>query len=228
MKPAGAYVGACVAALVTVVGTGPAAGAESFGASWTLDEIAGSTAYDSSGNGNNGTNYNVVGNGSGYIFNGTNSRVVVPDSPSLDPGTADFSFGATLVMTVAPAVGETYDVLRKGLTTTAGGDYKLEIVRTSAGALARCVVKDANKVVASVRASTNLADGQPHAVTCRRVGSSVVVQVDSRTPVTKRVAVLGSVSNANKLGLGAKAEGTATTGFDWYPGEMLEAFVRVG
>ena len=55
--------------------------AQSYRAHWALDEIGGNTAVDSSGNGNDGTSFNVVGDGDGYSFNGTSSRVVVPELP---------------------------------------------------------------------------------------------------------------------------------------------------
>jgi hypothetical protein len=197
---------------------------------WLFDEPAGAptTAVDSSDQGNHGTNFAIRADGRSYTFNGTDSRVVVPDSDTLDPGTADFSFGLTLQMAQPPLVGETYDALRKGLSTTKGGEYKLEIVHSSGKALARCVVKDALKVSAAIRAGTSLADNRPHAVACRRTGNSVSVVVDGVTKATRTVTALGSVANTSSLAMGAKAEGTAPTGFDWYLGTMHEAWVRTG
>src|SRR3954451_10229961 len=49
---------------------------------WHLDETSGSTAIDSSVNGNNGTAENVVMTGTGYQFNGESSNVVVPSPTS--------------------------------------------------------------------------------------------------------------------------------------------------
>jgi hypothetical protein len=187
-----------------------------------------STAKDDSGNGNNGAVFNIRGDGRAYTFNGTDSRVVVKDSSTLDPGNADFRFGVTLSMDAPPMVGETYDVLRKGLSTTAGGDYKLEMERVNGAAYARCLVKDGQKVAAFVRAGTDLADGREHTVECRRARNSVSVVVDGAVKGTKTVSSLGSVSNASDLAIGAKAEGTAKTGFDWYLGTVSDAFVRMG
>lgn len=197
-------------------------------AHWAFDEPGTPTvAHDSSANHLDGTNSNVQGDGEAYTFNGTDSRVVVPDSNVLDPGTANFSFGVTLQMAQAPAVGETYDVLRKGLTTTTGGDYKLEVANVNGLALARCVVKDAQKVPAIVRAGTSLADNARHDVTCSRVGNSVTIAVDGVTKGTKTVTTLGSVSNTANLAVGAKAEDSAKTGFDWYLGKVFDAWVRI-
>lgn len=223
--------GAFVLAVVAIVGAqvGGASAATTDRGVWRLNETGSpTTAIDSSGFGNTGTNSNVVATGSGYTFNGKSSRVVVADKASLDPGTANFSFGVTLVMSTAPARGETYDVLRKGVTTSTGGEYKLEIAHVSGKAYARCLVKDAKKVVASIVAPTNLADGSPHAITCNKTSRGVSVKIDALAPRTKTVAALGSVSNTAKLGLGAKAETKTNSGFDWYLGLMRDAWVRVG
>jgi hypothetical protein len=206
-----------------------AAGAQR--AQWSLDEVGSATAVDSSGNHNNGTNFNIVGDGSGYTFNGTDSRVVVPTSVSLNPGSANLSWGVTLSMSAPPMpVGETYDVLRKGLVTNKGGDYKFEVKNVKGKALARCVAKtihaDGTKLLASIQGTTNLADGKPHVVICLKTATGITLRVDALAPRTKTYAVgLGSVSNTADLALGAKAENTATTGFDWFQGEMFDAFV---
>jgi hypothetical protein len=117
-----------IAAVAVLVAVGPAAeAATAYRAHWTFDEVGSPVARDVSGHGNDGTNYNIVGTGIGYKFNGTNSRVVVPSAANLNPGSANFSWGVTFSMTKPPAAGDTYDVLRKGLVTTSGGDYKLEV-----------------------------------------------------------------------------------------------------
>jgi hypothetical protein len=208
-----------------------AAADPSYRAHWALDEVGSPTAFDSSGNGNNGSNFNVVGDGSGYTFDGTDSRVIVPTSSILNPGSADFTWSVTLSMTEPPSpVGETYDVLRKGLVTTKGGDYKFEVKNVKGKALARCVSKtfraNGTKVLASIQGTTSLADGQPHVVTCVKTATGITLKVDSLAPRTKTYAGgLGSVSNTSDLALGAKAESTATTGFDWFEGKIFDAWV---
>jgi hypothetical protein len=198
-------------------------------ARWLFNEPAGTppTALDSSPNKNNGTNFDISSDGNAYSFNGSSSRVIVKDSPTLDPGTANFSFGVSgLAIGQGPAVGETYDVLRKGLSTTTGGDYKLEIAESNGAALARCIVKDAQKVPAIIRAGTDLVGGT-HTVVCKRIGNSVSIVIDGTTRGTKTVTALGTVSNGADLAIGAKAEGTAATGFDWFLGEIGEAWVSI-
>lgn len=66
---------------------------------WPLDELAGTFAWDAIG-GNHGdvqggaTVANPAKVGPGRIFDGSTGLVVVPHSPSLDPGATDFSIDA--------------------------------------------------------------------------------------------------------------------------------------
>ena len=225
-----AVVGVTAAMMLSVPAAGAATG---FRAHWKFDEVHSSTAVDSSRHHNDGTNVHIVGDGTGYTFNGVNSRVVVPSSASLNPGSADFSYGVTLTMTKPPSpVGETYDVLRKGLSTSKGGDYKLEVKNIKGNAVPRCVVRsvraNGTKVFASIQATRKtLADGQPHIVKCSKTRTEISIAVGSRPVRTKTYAQgLGSVSNTFQLAIGAKAESSAATGFDWYDGMISNAWVR--
>jgi hypothetical protein len=227
------------AAVISAIATSltlafPAAGtAKGFRAHWKFDEIHSSTAFDSSRNHNDGNNFHVVGDGTGYTFNGINSRVVVPSSASLNPRFANFSFGVTLSMSSPPMpVGETYDVLRKGLSTTKGGDYKLEVENIKGNAVARCVVRsvraNGTKVLAFIQATRKtLADGKNHKITCSKTRTRISIAVGTRPVRTKVYARgLGSISNTFQLAVGAKAESSATTGFDWFKGVISNAWVR--
>jgi len=219
------------AALLSLTAPAAMAAGRNYRAHWLLDEVGSSSALDSSGNGNQGTNYNVVGNGAGYKFNGVDSRVIVPTSGSLNPGTATFSWGVTLSMAQPPSpLGETYDVLRKGLVSTKGGDYKVEVKNVKGKALARCVARsvrsNGTKVLAAVQGTTTLADNRRHVVTCTKTSTSITLKVDSLAPRTKTFSGgLGSVSNTSNLALGAKAESSASTGFDWFEGVIFDAWV---
>jgi hypothetical protein len=222
----------CSAAVACVSLTAPGAlAAQTYRAHWALDEVGGSKALDSSGNGNDGTNAHAVGDGSGYAFNGTNARVIVPNAASLNPGSASFSFGVTLTMTSPPTPSnETYDVLRKGLVSTRGGDYKLEIMNSGGRAVAHCVVRsfrtNGTKVLASVTSTASLADGRPHTVGCAKSATGITVSVDSLPARTKTYpGGLGSVSNTAALGLGAKPEVNPDTGYDWFKGVLWDAWV---
>ena len=221
--PGVAGLAACgvTAAVGVVAFAGPAMAAVDRGL-WQFDETSGSTAFDSSGNGNDGTAYNVTMDGSGYQFNGSSSLVVVPTSTSLNPGTDAFSFSVTFQTSVRPGNGLDYDLMRKGLTTTGGGEYKVEIIQANGRARALCVVKDSAKKALQIRGTTDLADGRVHTITCSRTSSGLTVVVDDLVPRTKTGST-GSISNSAPLALGAKAEGGA--GADWFNGELLQASV---
>jgi hypothetical protein len=186
-----------------------------------------SQLLDSSGNNNNGTTQNIsaavpgsVGNG--YHFNG-NSVATVPSSESLNPGSANISFTLDAKFTQPPttAVGD-YDLIRKGLASTAGGDYKMEILprdnRTKAKAF--CFFKGSAGTVGKIINGPNLADGRWHTLRCTKTPTSVQLSVDGTTYT--QAALLGSISNSAPLTIGAK-----TGGGDWYSGEMDEVSVDI-
>lgn len=221
----------CFLAASLWIGMPHAAAAENYRAHWKLNEIDKPRARDWSGNHNVGTNHHIKGDGSAYRFNGRNSRVIVENSRSLNPHFARFSWGVTFSMTEPPSpVGETYDVLRKGLVTTKGGDYKFEVMNIKGKAVARCVSRSFRKngthVLATVQGPTNLADGEPHVVMCTKTATSITLHVDSLKPQTKSYPHgLGSVSNTSDLALGAKAGRKPKTGYDWFRGEIYDAWV---
>lgn len=192
---------------------------------WHFDELSGSTAVDSSGAGNNGTLRGRVGlgqegyAGTSYSFTTAGSWVEVPNAASLNPGARDFSFSAWINISQAPAKSVTYDIVRKGVTTTSGGEFKLEIVP---GGRAKCTAKDGSgKRGSIVGPSTNLADNRWHQVGCARVGSAWRVLVDGT--VRSTTAGLGSISNTKSLSIGSKYGREDAT-----PGRVDEVVLSIG
>jgi hypothetical protein len=213
-------------AVTPVVAFAAPAQAATTAALWHMDSPSSMT--DSSGNGNNGTTTAITGvsgsSGKGYHFNGKNSVVNVKDDDSLDPGTANLQLTAHVRFTVAPSgsVGD-YDLIRKGLSGTRGGDWKMEIFPASGKpAPAYCLFQDANGKKAAVRSQqNNLSDGRWHTIVCAKTSSAVSVTVDG---VKSSVSVkLGSIANSQPLALGAKPGGG-----DQYLGDMDEVSVKIG
>lgn len=193
---------------------------------WLMDETSGTTMTDSSGNGNDGTTFNVTMTGeNGYTFDPVaRSKVVVPDSPTLDPGEADFSYGVDLQSDKIPASGTDYDVIRKGIGSTVGGSYKLEVIYAKGQGRAFCLVKDALGTSASIKGITNVTDGQEHTVTCIKTATTLTLQVDALVPRTKTVSAgIGSLSNGSALVIGAKSPTVRSAAGDWYDGALLNA-----
>jgi hypothetical protein len=215
-----AAIGLATGAIAITLGAGPAAAATVFGAQWSMSNP--STMVDTFGSPpNNGTTYNITSSGGGYSFNGSNSKVVVPDSPGLNPGTNDFSYSVQVQTSRVPPSGTDYDLIRKGISSTAGGEYKLEIVYSTTGGKAFCLAKDNAKVSATVKGTTNVTDGQVHTLTCKKTSTGLTVDVDGATRT--KAASLGSISNSSPLTISAKTPNITGVNGDFYFGTMFRA-----
>ncbi len=216
---------ACSAAAASIALAAPAPAA-TYAGLWHMDESSGTTAVDASGNGNDGTLSNISfvapgfdGTGGAYSFNGTNSRVIVPDAPSLNPLAQNVTIVAHVNFTVAPpiSVGD-YDLIRKK-GGNGGQQYKMEILGSGK---AHCVFKG-SVAVAGLTVGPNLADGAWHTITCTKTSASITLDVDGNSHLTKNVTI-GSISNPTALILGGKADASG----DWYHGTMDETSVGTG
>jgi hypothetical protein len=201
------------------------------GAVWRMAETSGTTMTDSSGNGNDGTTHHVTMRGkNGYRFRPlVLSKVVVPHSSTLNPGQRRFSYGARVRSSHVPASGRDYDLLRKGIGGTTGGEYKLEIVYSQGEGRAFCLVEDSDDVGASVKGTTNVTDGKVHSLTCTKTAGGLTLHVDGLPPRTETVrSGLGRISNTSPLVIGAKSPTLRGAAGDWYNGALLRARIRVG
>ena len=216
---------ALAAAGATVALSAPGVHAATFGAHWALDEAGSPTQAFDDVNGNTGAVRNVTGDGTGYTFGGDSgvSGVSVPDSDSLSPGSADFSFTVELTTTL-PAPGTDYDVLRKGLTSTSGGEYKIEVLNVKGVAKAMCLVKDAAKHVARIQwsAKGGIADGRTHTITCSKTSTGVTLTLDGSSHSKVNPAGIGTVANSGSLFIGMRSD----SGGDQFVGEIFD--VRLG
>jgi Concanavalin A-like lectin/glucanases superfamily len=193
---------AALGAMAMPVGTAQAAG---FGASWQMNEKTGA-AVDSSGNGNNGTLHGgIVRTGSGYHFDGKSGYVSVPNSASLNPGSAPITLTVKFTLDSAPASGKDYDLVRKGLAGTKGGDYKMEVLSSG-----KALCRFSGTIGVSVTGGSNLGTGT-HTVKCVKTSSAVKLIVDGSTKASK-TATVGPISNTSSVILGAKP------GDDWTKG----------
>src|SRR3954468_1645492 len=229
-------VGLLVAAPLTFLGATASASAAKV-AVWHMNERSGTVMHDSAGS-NDGTLHSVALGQPGYrkaayAFDGTTSYVQVPDAAALNPGSAKFSVQLRVNFTAIPP--QDYDLIRKGLSTTPGGDYKLEIAHSgqalcviggSAGTAtpipgpAVCVMRGSAGTAAMI-AGPMLNTGTWHTIKCTRSESTVKLIVDG--VVRKKVKVAtGTISNDSDLYIGAKP------GSDFMNGSLDEAKVTVG
>ena len=191
---------------------------------WHMDETSGSTMTDSSGHGFNGRHEHIqkgvagIGGTKGYGFNGTSSRVIVPDASGLDPGSSDLVVSVHVAFTSAPA--DDYDLIRKGRQSTPGGDWKVEIVKKDGASVARCYLRGSSRDWQKTT-GPNLADGAWHTITCEKHATTVRLTIDGRVWQTTRT--IGTISNDQPVSVGAQAEGG-----DWFKGSMDEVSLTIG
>jgi hypothetical protein len=205
--------GMFVSALVLLVVASPAWAVPV--ANWQMNETSG-PMIDSSGNNNNGNPTDVVQTGSTYLFNGSTSSVTVPDNVSLDPLDKDITLRARVMVNGTSLDDDSYDIVRKGLSGTPGGDYKMEIKRASNPEVGKlhCLFKGTGGRVHKV-ARTDVVDGGWHTLECIKTSNSVVAVVDGRTFTA--TGSTGSISNASEVMVGGKK----TQPFDdMFDGEM--------
>jgi hypothetical protein len=187
------------------------------GSVWHMDETSGSSMTDAGSGGAKGDLKNVqLGapgfQGSGYRFTG--KSVVVLKSSTLNPGSSNFQITVHVNFTTKPSssVGD-YDLFRKGLSSSKGGDYKVEILGSGK---AFCMMIGSSGS-ASLTAGSNLADGKWHTIQCLRQGSKISLVVDGKSSSTS--GNIGSISNSAKATLGAKSSSGSG---DQYTGLMDE------
>ncbi|WP_165372877.1 LamG domain-containing protein [Pengzhenrongella frigida] len=173
-----------------------------------LNETSGRTAVDISGGGNNGTfgsGITVGQPGPSYKF--TTGHVTVKSKSGLNPGTGAFSFSLDFAWNTTatrPTAAKDYDLMRKGLSSTSGGSFKMELIPAPT-----CFFKGANASERAVTSPVSVLDGHFHSITCRRAAGMISVAVDGN--VTSRQVSLGSISNTSSLTIGAKNDGDDQT-----------------
>jgi concanavalin A-like lectin/glucanase superfamily protein len=185
---------------------------------WHMDETAGTTMVDSSGNGNDGVISGATPGREGtaglaYEF-GTQSLVRVPNT--MNPGAQDFSVSMWIKFTEPPP-SDTRDLIRKGFSNTSGGDFKMEI--WPAGNI-QCYFRSTTKSV-TVKSVGDISDGAWHFVMCRRAGSTFITVVDGTTWTGS--GSIGSISNTATLNIGAK-----NANEDHYVGLMDDVQMTIG
>jgi hypothetical protein len=174
---------------------------------WHFDETSGSVAADSSGSDNDGSIRGGVVRGvpgfegSAFGFGAPGSWIQVPNDASLNPGTQDFSFSARVKLDSLPQNDDdTFDVLRKGVAGTNGGEFKIEVYD---GGKVRCTAKDANRKRGAITGTSNmrLTTGQWYLIGCEHTGStwSVIVNGAKRSKSIN----FASISNSLAVSIGS-------------------------
>ena len=199
------------------------AGSSSVVGLWHLDETKGTTAFDSSGNGNNGAISGPVTLGvpghlnTAYSFV-PRSTVIVPNASDLVPGTAKITISYWLKATTLPCCnGIDYDMFTKGDGSSKGGQIKLEV---QGNGQALCAFRG-SLGSKQLKAGPNVVNGKWHQVTCVRNGTQIVETVDGKSfSVTKAT---GAITVTDPIRLGSHKGGG-----DWYKGVLDEVTYSIG
>jgi hypothetical protein len=223
MNKALTVAGAALSMVALPVATADAALAASTQvALWHMDDRSGGMADDS------GHDYSVTvknvqfqqqgWRGSSFGFSRKPAYVRVGSSTNLNPGTGAYSITVHLRFTDSPSASvQDFDVLRKGLSTTSGGSYKIEVLENGR---AYCNFRGSREV--SLSGGPDLSDDRWHTVICRRTSSSVQLVVDGAT--FTRSGSTGTISNSDAMFIGAKD----TAGDDQFAGRLDEVSVVKG
>ena len=196
----------------------PAFAAPTVVALWNMNELSGTTMHDSVRS-HNGALHSVQLGQPGfelfaYGFTGS-SYVSVPSASDLNPGSANITFSIYLKATKVPATPD-WDIFRKGLYTTSGGEYKMEYQPSGQ---ASCGFKGSSRY-GEIIAGPKLNNGVWHKVQCVKTSSSIKLVVDGQT-YTKSVSI-GSISNKAPVVIGARP------GSEYFRGQLDQASIQIG
>lgn len=200
---------------------GGVASASTVAALWHMDETSGTTMVDSSGHGNNGTLHNVTLGAAGkygksYTFGGSTAKsyVEVPNSASLNPGSANITISFWLRTFSLPTSGD-FDLVRKGVFTAP--EYKIELLQSGQ---IQCTFRGTTSNHNAIGGS-GLNNGAWHHIQCIKTGTQIQTVIDG-TVVATTTATVGSISNTSALEIGAYP------GSDWYKGKLDEVSITTG
>jgi hypothetical protein len=185
---------------------------------WHMDETAGTVMHDAVG-GHDGTLSAVTVGvpgfaGTAFGFGGA-GFASVPSAAALNPGAADLTVTIHLNTTSVPATPD-WDLIRKGLFTTVGGEFKVEYQPTGQASCGFVGSAGSSEIIAGPA----LNDGAWHTVQCVKTATAIRLVVDGRT--FSQAATVGSISNSAPLVVGARP------GSEFFRGSLDEASVRTG
>jgi hypothetical protein len=190
---------------------------------WHMDETSGTVMKDSARN-HDGTLTGVAPGepngftGTAYGFAGR-SFVSVPSAGDLNPGDFDITITIHMKATlVPPPPTEDWDLIRKGVFTTAGGEFKMEY---QPDGTASCGFNGSLAYNEIVGRGPVINDGQWHTVQCVKTSTGIRLVVDG-VSFTKNGAV-GAIANNEPVVIGSHG-GSA----EFFQGTLDEASIVIG
>lgn len=185
--------GTALALPLVALAAGPSSAA-AFGADWEFSESGGNVIHDSSGNGNDGVLGVGQRLGGGVLTSTGRDNSTIPSSASLNPGTADFYWSASVRRTGGY---ENPNIVQKGRY---GDPAQWKMDYWHGWAFCKVIVKDRQR---SVRLNVNLADGHYHIITCKKQGTSLKINIDGRHNSVSN-APTAAISNSKPVSIAGK------------------------
>lgn len=185
---------------------------------WHMDETSGTVMHDAVG-GHNGTIFSaqlgVPGfAGTAYGFSGK-AYVSVPSAADLNPGSANMTVTLHVRTTSAPATPD-WDLIRKGLYTTAGGEFKMEYQPSGQ---ASCGFNGSANY-GELMAGPPINDGKWHTVQCVKTATAIKVIVDGVS--YSKTVTIGTIANTSAVPIGARP------GSEYFQGALDEGSLQIG
>lgn len=185
---------------------------------WHMDETSGTVMHDAVGTHDGTLSKVTLGqpgfSGLAYGFTGA-SQVLVPSASDLNAGAQKLTVTIHLNATAVPATPD-WDLIRKGLFTTAGGEFKVEYQPSGQ---ATCGFNTSTNY-AELTAGPALNNGQWHTIQCVKTSTNIQLIVDGQT-FTKS-ASLGTISNTVQVAVGAHPNS------EFFRGSLDEASIQIG
>ncbi|MFP2911672.1 laminin G domain-containing protein [Pyxidicoccus sp. 3LFB2] len=228
---------------MTVLLLGPlAAGAVSQRLRYRFEAVSNpvTTVVDDSGKGHTGTvqpaNGGAVVPVTGYdgqgvkfpdVCTGTacpRANLSAADATDLNPGTALFTFGARVRVTLAElSADHGSNIVQKGVSTTA--QWKLQLDDAVTGKPS-CVVRTAGGASPIVvKSSVGIADGTWHKVSCQRTSTTITILIDNIARGSALIASTYDISPVGQpVGIGAKGTGSNN---DQFHGSLDEVYFNL-
>jgi hypothetical protein len=154
--------------------------------------------------------------GSAYRFNGRSSYVSAPSARDLNPNRRRIVLVMHLRTKGTPPRFHDWDLIRRGVFATQGGEYKMEYYGSGRASCGFNGSHDYAELVARPR----LDDGHWHSIRCVKTQSRIKAIVDGRK-FTRRVRI-GKIANDASVVIGARP------GSDWYRGALDQASIKIG
>ena len=228
-RPLAAVTLLTLSVIATSAATSAAAVSGTVAALWHMDEQPGaSVMVDSSGFNHNGA-IGTVSLGvpsydasTAYEFTGK-GLVRVPNAADLNPGSQPLTISAHVLVPANLANGD-YNLIEKGVATTTGGAYKMEIFGKSKSrrfGYPDCAFNGANGHN-RVYGPFTIADGKWHQVVCNLTATQAFVTVDD-TPGPKATRAVDTIANTTDLTIGGKPNNT-----HYYIGRADEISITIG